>query len=65
LYTNAGFTDDTMTASSSVLTREGAYEGLTVFWEIAPGSWSACVWDVRGVIIDGTVPTAPEPFAGR
>ena len=64
-YTNAGLTDDTMTAATTILTGEGADEGMSVYWEIAPGTWSGCAWDVRGLIIDGTVPPAPEPFLGE
>ena len=60
-YTNAGLTDGTMTTATSVLIGEGAYAGLSVFWETS-GDWNACTWDVRGLIIEGEVPAAPQPF---
>jgi hypothetical protein len=46
---------------STVLVGEGAYEGLTAVWESAHDP-IACDWDVWGLIIEGDVPAAPEPF---
>ena len=60
-YSNAILGDGTNTTASSILTGEGAYEGLTAFWEVQ-GDWDACTWDVRGLIFEGDVPAAPEPF---
>jgi len=53
--------DGTMTTGTTVLVGEGAYEGLSAIWEerfLAP----RCAADVRGVIIVGDVPTAPEAY---
>jgi hypothetical protein len=53
--------DGTMTTGTTSLVGEGAYEGLSAIWEerfLAP----RCAADVRGVIIVGGVPTAPEAY---
>ena len=58
-HTNVGFSDGTYSAATTILFGEGAYEGLTVIWEERHDN-AACTWDVRGMIIGGEVPKAPE-----
>jgi hypothetical protein len=60
-HTNVGFSDGTFSKATTILNGEGAYEGLTVIWEEQPDG-PTCTWDVRGLIIEGEVPAAPEPF---
>jgi hypothetical protein len=62
-YTRLGFADRASVVSTP-LVGEGAYEGLTAVWESThdPGP---CGWEVRGLIIVGDVPAAPEPFSGQ
>jgi hypothetical protein len=47
-----------------VLTGEGAYEGLSVIWE-ERFDGATCTSQIRGLIIGGDVPPAPEPFIGE
>jgi hypothetical protein len=49
---------------TAILVGERAYEGLTAIWEERT-SQTGCSGEVRGVIIDGTVPAAPEPFTAE
>ncbi|MGD8486541.1 MAG: hypothetical protein PVH07_07895 [Chloroflexota bacterium] len=44
------------------LAGEGAYEGLTAIVESAFDS-VACVWQWRGLVVDGDLPPYPEPPA--
>jgi hypothetical protein len=60
-HTSAGFSDGTFSKATTILNGEGAYEGWTVIWE-EQHDGPTCTWDVRGVIIEGEVPAAPEPF---
>ena len=63
--TYAYLSDGTGTTGSTVLVGEGAYEGLSAIWEerfLLPGCGAA---DVRGLIIEGEVPVAPEPYVGE
>lgn len=53
------FADHTTTVTTP-LVGEGAYEGLTAIWESRHDA-NACSWDVRGLIIEGDLPAAPEP----
>jgi hypothetical protein len=55
------FPDHTTTVTTQ-LEGSGAYEGLTAIWESQHDA-RACSWEVRGVIIEGQVPAAPEPPA--
>jgi hypothetical protein len=55
------FPDRTTTVTTQ-LEGSGAYEGLTAIWESQHDA-RACSWEVRGVIIEGVVPPAPEPPA--
>jgi hypothetical protein len=66
-FTNINFPDHTTTVSTP-LVGEGGYEGLTAHWESVnhpETSGVLCSWDVRGVIIEGEPPAAPEPFTGE
>jgi hypothetical protein len=66
-FTGVEFFDHVSTVSMP-LAGEGAYEGQTAIWEVVhhPDSADAiCNWDVRGVIIEGSPPAAPEPFIGE
>jgi hypothetical protein len=56
--------DGMETSDTAVLVGEGAYEGLTAIWE-ERASQAGCPGEVRGVIIDGPVPAAPEPFTAE
>ena len=59
--TYATLSDGKVTAFSTVLIGERAYEGLSVIWEeLAPDD--LCSIDVRGIIIDGDVPPDAEPY---
>ena len=53
------FADHTTTVTTP-LVGEGAYDGLTAIWESRHDA-SACSWEVRGLIIAGELPDAPEP----
>ncbi len=54
---------DRSSVVTAPLVGEGAYEGLTAVWESAYDP-VACDWEVWGLIIEGDVPAAPEPFTG-
>jgi hypothetical protein len=54
--------DGTVTALSTVLVGERAYEGLSVIWEEVFPKGSKCSVDVRGIIIDGDLPPDAEPY---
>jgi hypothetical protein len=60
-HPNIGFADGTYSKATTILIGEGAYEGLTAIWE-GQHDGPACTWDIRGLIIEGNVPAAPEPF---
>ena len=62
-YTVAYLADGSITTFTTPLVGEGAYEGLTALWE-EQTSQTSCTPEIRGVIIDGAVPEAPEPFIG-
>jgi hypothetical protein len=47
------------------LVGEGDFDGLTALWESVYNPSGLCSWDVRGVIIDGDPPAAPEPYASE
>ncbi len=58
------------TRGTTVLTGEGAYEGLTAVWEeklvedecycfVSMTGLEPCRWDVRGVIFEGEMPPLP------
>jgi len=53
------FADHTTTVTTP-LVGEGAYEALTAIWESRHDA-SACSWAVRGLIIEGDLPAAPDP----
>lgn len=63
-HPSIGFSDGTYSRATTILRGEGAYEGLTVIWE-EQHDYAACTWAVRGIIIEGDVPTAPEPLSGE
>ncbi len=63
-FTNIKYPDST-TIVSTVLVGEGAYEGLTVVWESTNHRPLECAWAVRGLILEGDVPAAPEPYPGQ
>lgn len=63
-YTVAYLADGSMTTFTTPLVGEGAYEGLIAIWE-EQTSQTSCTPEVRGVIIDGSVPVAPEPFSSE
>ncbi|MEP7378117.1 MAG: hypothetical protein ABI725_00990 [Chloroflexota bacterium] len=63
-FTNIKYPGST-TIVSTVLVGEGAYEGLTAVWESTNHRPVECAWAVRGLILDGDVPTAPEPYTGQ
>jgi hypothetical protein len=58
----AKLSDGSWTTGSAVLVGEGAYEGLVAIWEHGYLFPEACAADVRGLIVEGDVPPAPEPF---
>jgi hypothetical protein len=58
-HPNIGFADGTYSKATTVLVGEGAYEGLTAIWE-EQHDGPACAWEVRGLIIAGDMPMAPE-----
>jgi len=60
-YTQAWLSDSPDASASTVLSGEGAYEGLSVLWE-EQANWDACSWDVRGLIIEGGPPAVPEVY---
>ena len=62
--THAWPSDSRDASASAVLVGEGAYEGLLVFWGEV-GHLGSCSWDVRGLIVEGEPPAAPEPFIGE
>ncbi len=62
-YTVLGIGDRSSVVTAP-LVGEGAYEGLTAVWESAYDP-VACDWEVWGLIIEGDVPAAPEPFTGK
>jgi hypothetical protein len=55
------FPDSTSSTVTVPLTGEGDYEGLIAIWE-QEFNPLICSWEVRGVIIEGEVPTVPEAF---
>ncbi len=57
------FADHTTTVTTQ-LVGSGGYEGLTAIWESQHDA-SACSWEVRGVIVEGDVPAAPQPPAAQ
>ena len=63
-FTNIKYPDST-TIVSTALVGEGAYEGLTVLWEATNHRPVECAWAVRGLILQGDVPAAPEPYRGE
>ena len=63
-FTNIKYPDST-TIVSTALVGEAAYEGLTAVWESTNHRPRECAWAVRGVILDGDVPAAPEPYTGQ
>jgi hypothetical protein len=63
-YSVAYLADGSITTFTMPLVGEGAYEGLTALWE-EQSSQTSCTLEIRGVIIEGTVPEAPESFIGE
>ena len=63
-FTNIKYPDST-TVVSSALVGEGAYRGLTAVWESTNLRPLACAWEVRGLILWGDVPAAPEAYSGK
>jgi hypothetical protein len=57
----AYLSDGTGTTGSTVLTGEGAYEGLSAIWEERM-LFPDCAADVRGLLIEGAPPAAPEAY---
>jgi hypothetical protein len=62
-FTNIKYPDST-TIVSTALVGEGAYRGLTAVWESTNRRPLACAWEVRGLILWGDVPAAPEAYSG-
>jgi hypothetical protein len=62
-FTNINYPDST-TIVSTALVGEGGYDGLTAVWESTNHGPVECAWAVRGLILEGDVPTAPEPYTG-
>ena len=62
-FTNIKYPEST-TIVSTVLVGEGAYDGLTAVWESTNHRPLECAWAVRGLILEGHVPAAPEPYMG-
>ena len=60
-FTNIMYPEST-TIVSTALVGEGAYDGLTAVWESTHHEPLECAWAVRGLILDGEVPAAPEPY---
>jgi S-formylglutathione hydrolase FrmB len=52
------------TVTTIVLAGEGAYEGLTTLFEETYDN-GTCSSEVRGLIIEGEPPAAPEPYLGE
>ena len=50
-------------ATTVTLAGEGEYEGLSALWEAQFDS-RACSWSVRGLIVEGELPPAPDVNAG-
>lgn len=63
-FTNIKYPDST-TIVSTALVGEGAYDGLTALWESTNHRPLECAWEVRGLILEGEVPAAPEPYTGQ
>lgn len=63
-FTNIKYPDST-TIVSTALVGEGAYDGLTALWESTNHRPLECAWEVRGLILEGDVPAAPEPYTGQ
>ena len=63
-FTNIMYPDST-TIVSTALVGEGAYQGLTALWESTHHRPLECAWAVRGLILQGGVPAAPEPYTGE
>ena len=63
-FTNIKYPDST-TIVSTALVGEGAYDGLTAVWESTNHRPLECAWAVRGLILEGDVPAAPEPYTGE
>ena len=63
-FTNIKYPDST-TIVSTALVGEGAYDGLTALWESTNHRPLDCAWAVRGLILEGDVPAAPEPYTGE
>lgn len=57
LETPIVFSDGSRSTTTSVLVGEGDYEGLVAVTEFTIDGEA---WDLRGVIIDGEMPPAPE-----
>jgi len=60
-FTNIRYPDSTTTVSTALL-GEGAYAGMTAVWESTHHQPLECAWAVRGLILVGLVPPAPEPY---
>ena len=63
-FTNIKYPDSTTTVSTP-LVGEGAYDGLTALWEATNHRPVECAWAIRGLILEGHVPAAPEPYTGE
>jgi hypothetical protein len=63
-FTNIKYPAST-TIVSTALVGEGAYEGLTAVWESTNHRPLDCAWSVRGLILEGEVPAAPDPYTGQ
>ena len=63
-FTNIKYPDST-TIVSTALVGEGADEGMTAVWESTNHRPLECAWAVRGLILEGDVPAAPEPYTGE
>jgi hypothetical protein len=63
-FTNIKYPEST-TIVSTALVGEGAYEGLTAVWEATNHRPVECAWAIRGLILAGIVPAAPEPYTGE
>lgn len=63
-FTNIKYPEST-TIVSTALVGEGAYEGLTAVWEATNHRPVECAWAIRGLILAGNVPAAPEPYTGE
>ena len=63
-FTNIKYPEST-TIVSTALVGEGAYGGLTAVWEATNHRPVECAWAIRGLILEGNVPAAPEPYTGE